>query len=316
MCLAVAIVPFVKVYGQSGANSPNSVQSGTDPPSINQVTPSSLEGAVGSLVNVEGTVYAFGDTYILFLGSEVVAQGTATGYYVNANFYVPELPGGSYNLVLQDSVTGGNDSEEFAVSISYLVGTIPSNLQEGTRVTLNATVMGGTPSTSYVANVTVTLPSPLSTQYSALVQLGDADKNGVAFAQVTFPSSSFQPSGSTTTFAGAYGVAFNVTLGSASFPVGFLDSTTYHRSQVAAVNAVDYVADQAVTLSVTDSSGTALVSSQSLTADSNGLISSAFTIPSNATIGTYNVTLSPASGSAKAIPDSESFSIPGYSIGV
>ena len=307
MCLALAVVPLAKVYGQSNSN----------PVNILQVTPSSLEGSVGQFVNVQGTVYATDDTYVLFLGPDIVAKGTADGYYVSASFLVPELPGGEYNLVLEDSVTGGNSSsEQFDVSTSYSVGTIPSSPQEGASVILNATVNGATLSTPYIANITVTLPSPISTQYSTLVQLGNADQNGVAFAQVTFPSSSFQPSGATTTYAGIYGVAFNVSLGTSSFTVGFLDSTSYHRSQVATVRAIDYAAGQTATLSVTGSSGTALVSPQSLTADSNGVMSTTFTIPSNASIGTYNVTVTPTIGNAKSIPDSESFSISGYSIGV
>ena len=307
MYLAIAVVPLAKVYAQSSFYNPVNILS---------VTPSSDEGSVGSFVNVQGTVYASGDTYAVFFGPVIVDKGTASGFYVSSSFFVPELPGGEYNLVLQDTVTGGNSSStEFDITISYSVGAIPSNPQEGASVILNATVMGATLNLPYVANVTVTLPSPLSTQYSALVQLGDADQNGVAFGTVTFPSSSFQPTGSTTIYAGTYGTAFNVSEGVSSFAVGLLDSTTYHRSQVATVRAVNYAAGQAVTLSVTDSSGTALVSSQSLTADSNGVVSTTFTIPSNATIGSYNVTLSPTSGSAKAISDSETFSIPGYSIG-
>ena len=74
---------------------------------------------------------------------------------------------------------------------------------------LNVSVTGGQSGTSYNANIAVVLPSPLGTTYSKIVALGTANAEGTANAQVTFPDSSFQPSGSLTDYAGTYTVYFN-----------------------------------------------------------------------------------------------------------
>jgi hypothetical protein len=152
---------------------------------------------------------------------------------------------------------------------------------------------------------------------------------GTANAQITYPDqTNFQPSGSHTDYAGVYNFYFNQTsslLTSSGFPlesqftVGFLDSPTYHRDQTVTVEATNYTANEAATLTVTNSvTGLTLDSTQfpkSLTASSDGIFNTTFTIPSDTVIGNYTATITPQ-GTAKAIAEVETFSVPGYPIQV
>ncbi|MGA3289716.1 MAG: carboxypeptidase-like regulatory domain-containing protein [Candidatus Bathyarchaeia archaeon] len=307
MSLAFALIPLTMIFGQSlGVG-------------IILVTPSGLSGTVGSAVNVEGTIDVSYGPYQVTFGNNVVAKGTAEGYYVNANFSVPQTPAGSYPIVLSDltaDINSSNTPESFQVTIGYVINAIPSQAQEGRSVVLNVSVTGGSPSTVYAANVTVVLPSPLNTEYSKIVPLGTSSNKGTANAQITFPSSSF-PSNGTTDYAGFYTVYFNQTasLAQNKFTINILNSITYHRGQTAAIVAVDYQPNEAATLSITSVATGASLESESLTASADGTISTTWVVPSNAAIGDYTVTIT-TQGTQKAILDSEIFSIPGYSIQV
>ena len=58
---------------------------------IVQITPSSATGPVGTGVNILGSIYTPNSTYQIIFGKTVVTSGKSEGYYVNANFTVPEL---------------------------------------------------------------------------------------------------------------------------------------------------------------------------------------------------------------------------------
>ena len=130
----------------------------------------------------------------------LLPTGISDGYYVNANFTVPAIPAGSYDLTLSDVTVNvnstGNTPESFQVLTGYSINAVPSQTQEGSSVALTVSVTGGDPNTAYVANVSVALPSPLNTtEYSQIVSMGTSNQEGTATAQVTYPGSSFQPSG-------------------------------------------------------------------------------------------------------------------------
>lgn len=306
MSFAIAFTPSTHVFGQ---NSNLGV-------TIYQVVPagsyisngtSTLTGPVGYALNLQGTIYTSNGTYQVIFANQVVASGTSEGYYVNANFSVPEVPSGTYALRLRDVPTNVNSTEDdFQVTITYSITAVPSQVQEGSSVVCNVAVTGGDPGTSYYANVSVVLPSPLSTAYSKILSLGATSQKGSANAQVTFDS--------LTNYTGSYTVYFNqsVPLAQSQFSVDFLDSTTYHRGQTATINAIGYQPNQAATLSFTSSSGTSL-NSESLTASDAGVISTTWVVPSNAATGTHTATITPQ-GIQKSIQDSQSFSIIGYAV--
>ena len=97
------------------------------------------------------------------------------------------------------------------------------------------------------------LPSPLGTAYSKMVSLGTANAKGTASAQVTFPDSSFQPSGSLTDYAGTYTAYFNqsTSIAQNTFTVNFIDSTTYHRGQTVNIRATGYQPNEPATITIT-----------------------------------------------------------------
>ena len=306
MSFAIAFTPSDHVFGQNtnlGVTIYQVVPAGSY---ISNGT-SILTGPVGYALNLQGTIYTSNGAYQVIFANQVVASGTSEGYYVNANFSVPEVPSGTYALRLRDVPANVNSTEDdFQVTIVYSINAVPSLVQEGSSVVFNVAVTGGDPGTSYYANVSVVLPSPLSTAYSKVLSLGATSQKGTASAQVTFDS--------LTNYTGSYTVYFNqsVSLAQSQFSVGFLDSTTYHRGQTATINAIGYQPNQAATLSFTSSSGTSL-DSESLTASDAGVISTTWVVPSNAATGTHTATITPQ-GIQKSIQDSQSFSIIGYAV--
>jgi hypothetical protein len=331
--LAVALTPFATVLGQNTSSLGVSILQVIPASEVNIYAPGMAQynGTVGTLMNLQGTIYTSNGTYNIIVGNDVVASGTAQGYYVNSNFTVPQLPGGGYSLILEDIKqydlnSTGKTPETFTILTGYTVSPVSSYIQEGSNETLSVAVTGAAADKSFTANVTVVLPSPLKTNYSAIVPLGTTSTLGIASSQVTFPSSSFQPDQSTvsatnsTDYAGSYTVYFNQSkpLAESQFSVGFLDSTTYHRGQTATIKAIGYQPSQSATISITRVTTGSSFPSQPVTASSDGVISTPtpWTVPSNITVGKYDVAITTTNGTSKLIPDSEIFTVPGYPVKV
>jgi hypothetical protein len=305
MAFAAVVMPL-EVYAQTNIGV-----------AIIQITPSTATGPVGTSVNIQGSIYTKNGSYQLILGKTVVASSISEGYFVNRNFTVPELPSGPYALLLRDVAININYSAAFTVSTGYMINAIPSSLQEGISATLNVSVTGGQLSTSYNADIAVVLPSSLGTTYSKIVTLGTPNAKGTASAQITFPESSFQPSGSTTVYAGVYSVYFNksASLAQNQFSINFIDSTTYHRGQTVNVRAIGYQPNEPATLTVTSAKSGSTLDTASATASAEGIITTSWTVPSKADIGDYTIKISPQNN-PKSIPDSETFSVTGYAVKV
>jgi len=331
MFLAVALTPVAIVFGQSstGQNTSPGVSIVTVVPldellRYEELGQTQYNGTVGEVMDIQGTIYTTNGTYQVILGPNIVATGVSDGYYVNATFAVPAIPNGGYDLSINDVTINTNSTgttpETFQVLTGYYINPVPSQAQEGGGVELDVSVTGGDPNSAYYANVSVVLPSPLSTQYSTILSLGTSDADGSANAQITYleNSSSFQPSGSLVDYVGTYNVYFNQTfpLAENQFTIGFLNSTIYHRGDTVTIGATGYQSDQPATVGITnDATGAILLTPQSATASADGIINYTWTIPSNTIIDDYNVTITPT-GTQKAIPDVETFSVPGYSVQV
>ena len=315
MSFAVALTPSDHVFGQNTNLGVSILQVSPAGSNISNGT-STLTGPVGYALNLQGTIYTSNGAYQVIFANQVVASGTSNGYYVNANFSVPEVPSGTYALRLRDGAVNVNSTEDdFQVTTLYSINAVPSQVQEGSSVVFNVAVTGGDPTMAYNANVSVVLPSPLNTEYSKIVSLGTPNQKGTVNVQVTYPDSSFQPNGSLTDYAGLYTVYFNqsVSLAQNQFSVGFLDSTTYHRGQTVTIRATGYQPNQAATLSITSVATGATLDSESVTASADGIISTTWVVSSNAAIGDYTVKINPQ-GTQKSIQDSQTFSIIGYAI--
>jgi hypothetical protein len=284
---------------------------------ILQVQPT--EAAARQTVNVQGTINTSNGPYRLFLGNTLVTMGNAEGFYVNANFTVPEIPGGTYTMILRDSTTNQMANSNFIVKTGYFITPMipasPEQLQEGDDVAINVTVAGGLPDMTYAANVTVTLPEPLQTSYSQVINLALTSSTGTASAKVTFPSGAFQPSGSYTGFAGSYNVYFNKTqdLASDNFSVGFTDATEYHRGQLVSIHAVSYEASQSATIKITNQATGGVADTFAVTASGEGAITASYTVPNNAEIGKYQISITP-NGTQKRKADVQNYTVPGYPV--
>ncbi|HSQ49111.1 MAG TPA: carboxypeptidase-like regulatory domain-containing protein [Candidatus Deferrimicrobiaceae bacterium] len=307
--LAFAIVAPLQVYAQN-------TNLGV---SILQVTPDERSGPVGTAVNIQGTIYQSNSSYQILLKSGateyVVATGTSEGFYVNGNFTVPELPSGTYALILRDvGISVNSPAESFSVTSGYSISASSSNIQEGGSVTLAVSITGATLGTSYYANVKVSLVNS-GTTYTRTILLGTPNTKGSVSAQVAFPDSSFDPSGSSTTYAGAYSYSFNSSLASGEFNVNILDQTSYHRGQTASIRAIGYEPNQAASITVTSVKTGTTIDTFSVTASSEGVITSSYVVSPNADIGDYTVKITPT-GTQKTMQDTQTFSVPGYAIKV
>jgi hypothetical protein len=288
--------------------------------SIVQVTPKEETGPAGTSVNLQGTIYVANGSYQVVLGKNVVDSGKADGYYVNSNFTVPESYSGTYPLTLRDVSINVNSTQQFSVTTGYSISAVTNSTQEGIGVTLDVSITGCQLGTSYATSISVVLPSPLSTTYAKTIALGVPNEKGTASAQVTFPDSSFQPSGSLTNYAGTYSVYFNQSqslspIAQTAFSVNFIDSTTYHRGQSVAVRAISYQPNEAATLTITSVKTGSTLDTASVTASAEGIITTNWVVPSTAEIGDYTIKIT-SQNTQKAIPDSETFTVAGYNIKV
>jgi hypothetical protein len=282
------------------------------------MVPTSQTGKVGDTVQILGSLGTANSTYKIWFGNNLVVTNTSQGYYVDSSFAVPELSGGNYTITLNDVSKNVNDTTTFllltAYSIKPIVPSAPGLLQEGSNVDLNVALTGAQSSTTYYANITVSLPEPLSMNYSRLIELRTT-QTGTARVTITYPDAAFQPSGSFTNVAGLYHVYFNMTqmLADNYFLIGFTDASEYHRGQSVAIRAIGYQPNQDATITITYTTTGANVHSEAVTASSEGIINAAWIVPSNALIGEYNITITPQ-GTPKLIVDSQLFTVPGYPV--
>jgi hypothetical protein len=286
---------------------------------INGIFPAAV-ARVGDEITISGSIQTASGAYRVWFGNKIVASGTAVGTVAVANFTLPELPGGTYTIMLEDVSKNLNATQEYFVAAGYYIYAIvppsPAQLQEGSNVVLNVTVTGAYPGTAYYANITVKIPDPLNTNYSRVIALTGSTQTGTLHTDVTYPDSIlFQPSGSTTNFTGLYTAYFNLTnsLAEDQFFVGFTDANEYHRGQSVKIRAIAYQPDDNSTITITNTQTGTIVHSEAVNASSEGVINSTWVVPDDALIGTYNITIAPQNTS-KSIIDSQLFTIPGYPI--
>ena len=279
--------------------------------SVSALNPSS--GNVGTSVQVLSNLTTANGPYQVLFDDSIVAIGNASDTSVNASFVVPETFGGNHTATVVDVTTGGNASRTFTVTTSYSLRVVvpesPRQLQEGDSAAIWANVTGGDASKTYSANVSVV--SPNNESFVKMVDVVTSSL-GTGSASVSYPDGF---SGNRTRLVGNYGASFNDTLATGTFYVGLTNTTEYHRLQPVDVKAV-YKPNENVTLTIT---GKAVNSSFNLTADPTGIVHSAdFVIPSNASIGSYMVSIvsTSAEPTLKNPADAQSFTVPGFAVDV
>jgi hypothetical protein len=275
---------------------------------------------VGDALTLYGYLNTQSGAYQVFLQDTLVASGNAEDYVVTVNFTVPLIPQGSYPLVLRDVSAAANTTTALSVlptfSITPIVPTAPAQLQEGNIVTLNVTVAGADANMALSAVVSVT-SIPLETNYTKTVTF-TASSQGVGQVLVPFPDASFSPSGSSTAYMGTYAVYFNASetdtssLAQNSFTIGFTDATQYHRGDTVTINALDYQPNQVTTVAV--KLNDEIIHSETVTASSQGAVTTTWVVPSNVSLGTYSIAITPLTTPSKTVVDVQTISILGYPV--
>jgi hypothetical protein len=291
---------------------------------ITSITPTTHNGKVGDTVQIIGTINKTDGEYRIWFGSYNVTptEPRATGNLVNATFQIPHVPNENYTITLQDIDKNINATALFYVEPAYYIKAVtpspPQQLEENSTVNILVNVTGGKRNVVYYANVSVMIPSPLRTNYSATVELTNTTDTGDWFANIAYPNQTlFQPLGSHTNYTGLYRIYFNKTqnLAEDSFFVGITNASEYHREEVVQIKAVGYQPNQNTTISITFSKTNKTYPPMSVNASQQGVITTTWNVPSNASIGVYNITIN--SGTlTKHICDSQLFSIPGYPIDI
>ena len=289
-------------------------------PRVNaETTIISLDPAVGyvnSTVHLKGNITTSNGMYqILWDNTTALLSANATGNEVNVTFRIPEAVEGFHNVMLVDVTANQNVTRSFTVIPAYYmtaeVPEPPKQLQEGNAtvpIAVNMTGVSG--SKAYVVNITVLTPGNLT--YKKLVNVNTTDV-GSANTAVVFPEGF---DGAKTNFTGTYAVFFNTSLARYDFSVGLTSSLEYHRYQTVDIQAL-YKPGENVNITIT---GDNVRSSENVTADnSTGLVHyTNWSVPENASMGTYTVSIVSASTSPtiKNPPDTQSFTVPGYSVNV
>lgn len=288
---------------------------------IAPITPTS--GKVGTNVRITGTINTTNGSYKIWFAHQMVKEANASANSVDADFSVPAFPKGSYNVTLQDVGKNINATTTFLVNSAFYINTIlmpnsPKQLQENSTVNIQLNVTGGQANTVYSANITVNAPAPSNETYWSLVTLTNTTTNGNGMTKVIYPNNFHgTPRAPHTNYTGTYNIAFNNTLATSSFTTGLTNSTEYHRCQIVDIKAAGYKPNENVTIKITFG-GKTIDSINNANATVGGLILANWTVPRNASIGTYtlNVTSISPSPTIKKPPDIQSFIIPGFDVNV
>ena len=279
---------------------------------ITLITP--VSGNVGTNVQLMANLTTADGGFEIRFDEDLLASGNATGNIVNASFTVPQSTAGNHTVKITDVATRENGTKTFAVSTSYNmtidVPQAPRQLQEGDSIPISVEITGGESTKTYAANVTVLTPANVSF-VNVLNITTTTVGNGTANASYPDDFST----GANTNFVGSYSISLNTTISNMTFFVGLTNSTEYHRGQTVDIKAA-YKQNENVTLTVT---GKDVPSSLNLTADNLGVVHQTnFTVPTNASIGSYTVNIVSISPqpTTKSPADTQDFMVPGFAVNV
>ena len=279
------------------------------PVEIISINPES--GPVGETVRVIGTIdNANGSYQILFDGKEA-QNGDAAETTVDTTFTVPLSASGSHSVTLVD-VAGGNQSlpANFNVTTSYDLQVEPARIQEGLNTTITLDVNNAEASTTLTFTINIT--DPESALYTVALNVS-TNSTGSGFNSISYYGDF--SAGANTNYVGIYKVTVgsgNGILATGNFTVGLTDKLEYGRTKTETVSVLirgsGYKANETVNTNITFAGEP--VAGWLTIAVLDGVVTSNWTIPSNASLGTYTVTLTNATGmQAKPVPDVQNFTV-------
>jgi hypothetical protein len=177
-------------------------------------------------------------------------------------------------------------------------------------------VTGGVTNTAYVANVTV--KDPANTTYWTTVSLTKTTTTGYGDRKRRYPADF--GAGAHTNYTGTYHITFNETLATANFTVGLTDRQEYVREYLiyegeeetseVIIQGLGYD-NETVTISIMYYNKTSLMPVEGYPKKENasdGIVTHKWKIPDNATLSTYNVTLT-STTVEKPVRDTQDFAV-------
>lgn len=193
----------------------------------------------------------------------------------------------------------------------YAVTVNPSIVQEGGSVTISLSVTGAQPGTRYEFIVAV-LDSSTTLHTSTAAHNTTASQSSFVVSKI-YPNDFPVPA--STQYVGSYQIFVDQTrpvavpnVGSASFNARMSDKTSYERTQTVQVRASGYNSGEQVATDIRV--GTFSVAGYPTTqvADSQGMVGFTWQISTNATIGTYRLSIN-GTTTQKSTPDLENFDV-------
>jgi len=288
---------------------------------ISSINPTS--GPPGTIVRIIGEIDTKGGYYQIIGFGRIVKEGQCpmNDKTVNTTFIVPEYPFGVHTILLIDKATAHIAISTFTITLKYSVSA--PRCQEGLNTTIKLSLKGGINATAYQFNITVT--DPRGQKFAKMVATPPT-VNGTASVNLLYYGNF--PAGANTNFNGTYtmvvdekypGTSFNVVTD--SFIIGLTNKTTYKRFETVNIRGSGYNSTETVTVNI-KFSGTSIAGyPKNVTAYENGTVTDSWTIPGNASFGTYTTSLTgqcvacnATKRTIKAPADAQNFTILGIQV--
>jgi len=282
-----------------------------------------VSGAVGTEVRLTGTIDTLGGAYTICFdvdddGTAETAVKTgsapASSYTVNTTFVVPSCvgtdAGRDHKVTLEgDSSTNTHDAT-FTVETSREM-IVPEYAQEGDIVEINMSVTGGLANT--VSNYTVMVTDPAGTELKNYNVSFTTDANGFGYNITNFPADF--STGASSNFTGTYTIVANRTLpgnienaATASFDIGLTNASSYERFDTVNVKTSGWTPNQNITVTIKDPSMENVSVWDPVNA-TDGTWTGTWTVPWDASVGTYTVEVVNATGEEKAVDSIQTFTV-------
>jgi hypothetical protein len=273
-------------------------------------------GIVGDTVTASGQINTTDGAFTIRWKQAFNFTGVALGNNFTRSFDVPSTTGDTIVVELIDETLDtvvATTNFTLVAKFSISVDTLPSprQFQEGNKTNVRINVTGGLPNTRYPANISV--EDPASQMHSAIVLLSNTTETGAGNGTASFPTDF--GTGAHTNLTGTYFASSNVTgVESKEFFVGLTDKTEYRRRENVRIQASGYKASERVKVDIRTASASVSGFPQNATVSSSGSVAFVWSVPVNATSGTYQVMLTntTADGTVKTPADTQDFVILGF----
>jgi len=286
---------------------------------ILSITPS--EGYVGTTVQITANTTITNTTYTILFDTTPIVTANAVEYNITYTFQIPPATRGTHTITVRETQTGVEAVGQFVVDTQYSmevhVPTAPNQLQENSTIGISLNITGGEANFPYFANVTVNTPA--KTTFWMNLSLTALSTVGFYNATTNYPTTAWTPSTANTNYTGTYTVSWQneaQVLATTTFFVGITNQTSYHRQDSIGIKAVDYTPNDNVTITITGITITYTTPAFNATVDTNGIVNTNWTVPSDAPRQNYNLTITPVPASKTNASDTQTFNVPGFNVTV